>query len=164
MRNVMLLCAVACVTCAPASWAGHPSSFEAVITHYEPIRLALLQDSTEGVAEHGKAITSELKALQADFSHERVGASHEAMMVVKEKLPGMIAAAESLARAESLEAARSAFYDLSVSLVRWSEGVTGDGRPSVAYCPMHKKSWLQPGEKIGNPYGGMPGCGTIVSN
>ena len=162
MKKVMLICALAFVTCAPA-WAGHPSSFDSVIKHYEPIRVALLQDSTKGVAEHGKAIASELKALQADFGHERVGASHEAMMVVKEKLPGMIAAAESLAKAESLEEARSAFYDLSVSLVRWREGVTGEGRPSVAYCAMHKKSWLQPGEKIGNPYGGMPGCGTIVS-
>jgi hypothetical protein len=158
----MLICALAFVTCASA-WAGHPSSFDTVINHYEPIRLALLEDSTNGVAEHGKAIASELKALQADFSHERVGASHESMMVVKERLPGMIAAAEFLAKAESLEAARSAFYDLSVSLVQWREGVTGEGRPSVAYCSMHKKSWLQPGEKIGNPYGGMPGCGKIVS-
>jgi hypothetical protein len=158
----MLICALVFVTCAPA-WAGNPSSFDAVIEHYEPIRLALLQDSINGVPENGKAIASELRALQADFSHERVGASHEAMMAVKERLPGMIAAADSLARAESLETARSAFYDLSVSLVRWREGVTGDGRPSVAYCPMHKKSWLQPGEKIGNPYGGMRGCGTIVS-
>ena len=162
MKKAMLICVLAFVTCAPA-WAGHPSSFEAVMENYEPIRLALLEDSTKGVAEHGKALVSELKALQAEFSHERGGASHEAMMVVKEKLPGMIASAEVLAKAESLEAARSAFYDLSVPLVRWREGVAGEGRPSVAYFAMHKKSWLQPGSKIGNPYGGMPGCGTIVS-
>ena len=131
--------------------------------HYEPIRLALLGDSTKGVAQHGKAIATELKALQAEFSHERVGASHEAMMVVKEKLPGMITSADALAKAESIEAARSAFHELSMPLVRWREGVAVNSRPSVAYCPMHKKSWLQPGEKIGNPYGGMPGCGKIVS-
>lgn len=162
MKKGMFIFALALVTCAPA-WAGDPSSFEAVIKHYEPIRLALIQDSTEGVAEHAEAIASELESLQAGFTHDRVGASHEAMLVVKEKLPGMIAAARSLAGAESLEAARSAFFDLSVSLVRWREGVSAEGRPSVAYCPMHKKSWLQPGEEIGNPYGGMPRCGTIVS-
>jgi hypothetical protein len=162
MRTALLICALTFVTYAPA-WAGSPSSFEAVMEHYEPIRLALLEDSLKGVAEHGKAIAGELEALQADFSHDRVGASHEVMMVVKEKLPGMITSAEALAKADSLEAARSAFYDLSVPLVRWREGMAGEGRPSVAYCPMHKKSWLQPGEKIGNPYGGMPGCGQIVS-
>ena len=162
MKKALLICALAFVTCAPA-WAGHPSSFEAVMKHYEPSRLALLEDSTKGVAEHAKAIENELKALQAEFSHERVGASHEAMMVVKEKLPGMITSAEALAMDESLDAARSAFYELSVPLVRWREGVAGEGRPLVAYCAMHKKSWLQPGEKIGNPYGGMPGCGKIVS-
>jgi hypothetical protein len=146
-----------------SAWAGHPSSFEVVMQHYEPIRLALLADSTKGVADHGKAITVELEALRADFSHQRVGTSHETAMVVKEQLPDMISAAEALGTADSLESARSAFYKLSKPMVRWRKGVAEDGRPSVAYCPMHKKSWLQPGQKIGNPYGGMPGCGKIVS-
>jgi len=162
MKKALLICALAVVACAPA-WAGQPSSFEVVMQHYEPIRLALLEDSTKGVAENGKAITSELKTLQAEFSHQRVGASHDAMVVVQEKLPEMIASAEALAEAESLEAARGAFYELSKPMVRWREGVASDDRPAVAYCPMHKKSWLQPGEEIGNPYGGMPGCGKIVA-
>ncbi len=75
----------------------------------------------------------------------------------------MIAAADAMAKAKSLEPARTAFYDLSKSLVRWREGVAEGSRPSVAYCPMYKRSWLQPGQQIGNPYGGMPGCGKIVS-
>ena len=162
MKKNLLICALGIVA-AGLAWAGQPSSFDVVMRHYEPIRVALLADSTDGVAEHGKAIAAELEALQADFSHERVGASHEAMMVVKENLPGMIASAQALAKADSLESARSAFYELSKPLVQWREGVTEAGRPAVAYCPMHKKSWLQPGEKIGNPYGGMPGCGKIVS-
>jgi hypothetical protein len=28
---------------------------------------------------------------------------------------------------------------------------------------MYRRSWLQPSEEIGNPYGGMPRCGQIVS-
>jgi hypothetical protein len=162
MKRSLLICVLGLLTCASA-WAGQPSSFAVVLQHYEPIRQSLIADSLDDVAEHGKAIAKELKALQADFSHQRAGVSHEVAMVVKEKLPDMIAAANALREADTLEAARSAFYGLSVPMVRWQEGVAEESRPAVAYCPMHKKSWLQPGEKIGNPYGGMPGCGTIVS-
>jgi len=41
------------------------------------------------------------------------------------------------------------------------------GRPSVAYCSMEKKSWLQPaGTPISNPYldGGMRTCGQFVKD
>jgi hypothetical protein len=76
----------------------------------------------------------------------------------------MISAADAIAAATSLEAARDGLYELSKPMVRWREGVAESGRPAVAYCPMHKRSWLQPGEEIGNPYGGMPRCGSIVSN
>jgi len=162
MKKVLMFCVLG-ILVGTSVWAGQPSSFDVVMDHYESVRLALLADSTEGVGGNGKAIAAELKALQADFSHERAGTSHEAAMTVKELLPDMITAADALGRAESLEAARTAFYALSKPLVRWREGVSENGRPSVAYCPMHKKSWLQPGEKIGNPYGEMPGCGKIVS-
>ena len=39
----------------------------------------------------------------------------------------------------------------------------GVAEPAGAYCPMHKRSWLQPDGEIGNPYGGMPRCGEIVA-
>jgi hypothetical protein len=162
MRKAALSCVLGLLTCASAR-AGQPSSFDVVLQHYEPIRLALIADSTAGVAEHGRAIVTELRALQADLSPERAGVSHQVMPVVKEKLPAMIAAAEKLAAADSLQTARDAFYQLSVPLVRWQEGADEGRRPSVAYCPMYRRSWLQPGEEIGNPYGGMPRCGKIVS-
>jgi hypothetical protein len=146
----------------PAS-AAEPTSFERVMEHYEPIRLALLEDSMEGVNGHGRAIADELRSLQGDFSPTRAGASADAAAVVREKLVDMIAAADTLAKAATLEAARDAFYDLTRPLVRWRQGVSTDGRPRVAYCSMYKRSWLQPGEEIGNPYGGMPRCGEIVA-
>jgi hypothetical protein len=146
-----------------SAWAGTPSSFEAVIGHYEPVRLSLLADSTDGVKEHAAAIVDELVALQAGFSAGRAGVHVEAATVVEEQLPSMIAAAEAMASADTLEQARDAFYALSVPLVRWQEGRPEDDRPSVAYCSMYRRSWLQPGEEIGNPYGGMPRCGSIVS-
>jgi hypothetical protein len=76
----------------------------------------------------------------------------------------MIAAADLIAGAKTLDAARDGLYALSKPLVRWRQGVADGGRPAVAYCPMHKRSWLQPDGEIGNPYGGMPRCGSIVSN
>jgi hypothetical protein len=150
------------VLAASAAWAG-VTTFDAVMERYEPVRLALINDSMDGVNSHGKAIADELRALDADFNPERAGVSAEAASVVREKLGEMIEAADAIATANTLEAARDGLYSLSKPMVRWREGVEDNHRPAVAYCPMHKRSWLQPGEKIGNPYGGMPGCGSIVS-
>jgi hypothetical protein len=146
-----------------AGWAGGPSAFDAVMEHYEPVRLALIGDSMDGVNAHGKAIAAELRALESSFSPDRAGVTGETAAIVREKLPEMIAAADAIATANSLGPARDGLYELSKPMVRWREGVSQSGRPSVAYCPMHKRSWLQPGEEIGNPYGGMPRCGNIVS-
>ena len=162
MKKTTLVVTVIVLLSASA-WAGAPSSFEVVMEHYEPIRLALLADSMDGVNAHGKAIASELQALEADFSTDRAGASGEAASAVEDRLDEMITAADSIASASSLETARDGLYALTKPMVLWREGVAENGRPVVAYCPMHKRSWLQPGEKIGNPYGGMPGCGSIVS-
>jgi hypothetical protein len=162
MKKIVMICVVSMLAGATA-WAGGPSSFDVVMEHYEPIRLALLADSMDGVNENGKAIAAELRALDADFSPEHAGASGEAAASVREKLGEMIGAADAIATAKTLDAARDGLYALSKPMVLWREGVTSGERPSVAYCPMHKRSWLQPGEKIGNPYGGMPGCGSIVA-
>jgi len=163
MKKTTLMLAVF-VLAGPGAWAGGPSSFDMVMENYEPIRLALLGDSMEGVNAHGKAIAAELCALDADFNSDRADASGEATMVVQEKLDVMIEAADAIATAESLETARDGFYALTKPMVLWREGASRSDRPAVAYCPMHKRSWLQPGDEIGNPYGGMPGCGSIVSN
>jgi hypothetical protein len=163
LMNKKFLLAMVATLAAVGAWAGEPSSFDVVMEHYEPIRLALIGDSMEGVNDHGEAIEAELRALDADFSSARAGATGEALNVVREKLSEIISAAEALADATSLEAARDGLYALSKPMVRWREGVSENGRPAVAYCPMHKRSWLQPGEEIGNPYGGMPRCGSVVS-
>lgn len=162
MKAKAPLC-VAILLASVATWAAGPSSFEIVMAYYEPIRLALLGDSMDGVNGNGTAIATELRALAADFSADRAGVSADAAAFVRDQLDEMIAAADAIASASTLEAARDGLYALSKPLVRWREGVTQDSPPNVAYCPMHKRSWLQPGEQIGNPYGGMPGCGSIVS-
>ena len=163
MKITVAICVLSLLVGA-ITWAGGMSSFDAVMEHYEPIRLALLGDSMDGVNANGKAIAAELRALEADSSSDRAGASGDAVSVVQEKLDEMIAASDAIASAKSLEAARDGFYALTKPMVRWREGIVQSGRPAVAYCPMHKRSWMQPGEEIGNPYGGMPRCGSIVSN
>lgn len=162
MRTILFTVALAVAAMAPAGPAL-ASSFDAVMTHYEPVRKALIADSMEGVADHGEKILAELRALEADFNASRAGIRTDAAETVEEKLPAMIEAARSLAGATGLAQARDALYALSKPMVRWREALTADDRPEVAYCSMHKRSWLQEGTEIGNPYGGMPRCGSIVS-
>jgi hypothetical protein len=148
MNKTVLICVLSLLVGA-TSWAAGPSSFDAVMEHY--------------VNANGEAIAAELRALEAEFSTDRAGASEETAAVVQAKLEEMIVAADAIAAAKSLEEARDGFYTLTKPMVRWREGLAQGDRPAVAYCPMHKRSWLQPGEEIGNPYGGMPRCGSIVS-
>jgi len=76
------------------------------------------------------------------------------------------AAAAKLQQASDLEAAREAFGRLSAALIEYSESTQTALGPdtNVAYCPMVKKSWIQKGNQIANPYVGkkMKSCGKIV--
>jgi hypothetical protein len=82
---------------------------------------------------------------------------------VRDLLPELSEAATALSAATTLDAARDAFYDLSKPLVRWRKAAVGD-KLVVAYCPMAKRSWLQPEGELGNPYYGqsMLRCGEVV--
>jgi len=151
------------VGCAALGWGAEPTAFAAMMTRYEPVRQALLADTMKDVNANGRAIAAELRALEADFTPARAGASGDAAKALQAQLPTMIAAADALAEAGGLQAARDAFYELTKPMVRWREGVAAASRPAVAYCPMYKRSWLQPDGEIGNPYGGMPRCGEIVA-
>jgi soluble cytochrome b562 len=162
MKSLTTILALAGLLVAPA-WASDTTSFETVMASYEPVRIALLADSMNDVNRHGAAIEAELQSLQAAFSAERAGVAAASAESVQDGLDEMIAAAGALAAAGSLQAARDAFYELSKPLVRWRNGVLESERPAVAFCPMHKRSWLQPDSEIGNPYGGMPRCGEIVA-
>ncbi|MEX1312347.1 MAG: hypothetical protein AB1Z65_18150 [Candidatus Sulfomarinibacteraceae bacterium] len=162
MKSLTTVLALAALLGAPG-WASGTTSFDTVMASYEPVRIALLADSMNDVNRHGAAIEAELQSLQAAFSAERAGVAAASAESVRDSLDEMIAAAGALAKAGSLQAARDAFYELSKPLVRWRQVVSGSERPVVAYCPMHKRSWLQPDGEIGNPYGAMPRCGEIVA-
>lgn len=141
-------------TLATPALAG-TGALESVMKPYEEIREALVSDSLDGVPEAAATIRERVEELR-DTSGETIPGEKD--------LKEIVAAATKLREAENLDAARDAFYELSKPLVRWRQDA-GQG-PDVAFCPMKKRSWLQPGdEEIANPYYGqeMPGCGEIVS-
>ncbi len=74
------------------------------------------------------------------------------------------AAAQALAGTTSLAAARDAFGTLSDALIAYADSTHAAlAGSTTAYCPMVKKSWVQQGASIHNPYFGksMLGCGTV---
>ncbi len=160
---LLTVAAVAFAAGAADETAGR-TAFASIVDDYEAVRLALLNDKTDGIAEHAEAIRATAAALVGNFSAERAGVAAENAGGVKALLPDVVEAAGRLAGAGDIAAARKAFFLLSKRLARYREMVRGE-RPAVAYCPMVKKSWLQPLGEIGNPYHGqsMPRCGKIVS-
>lgn len=75
-----------------------------------------------------------------------------------------IAPAKAISTAADIKAARTAFGDLSDIMLALAGDGTGGKDVRVAYCPMVKKSWLQTGTEIANPYYGasMLRCGTFT--
>lgn len=113
-----------------------------VFTSYEAGRQALIKGSISDIRKSAKGI-----AVAADAARQPA---------IKEK-------ATVLGRSEDLKSARIAFAAISDEVIRYRETRGGD-RPIVAYCPMEKKSWLQPDGKIDNPYvaQGMRTCGEVT--
>lgn len=147
---------------APAA-AAESDGYDTLVGHYEEIRLALLDDRMDGVAEEATALARGARALAADFVAAEAGVPPGAGEEAERMLPELWSAAEVLAAAGDLAEARTAFGALSEPLLRYRE-LAGDTEVKVAHCPMAGKSWLQKDrETIGNPYYGqsMARCGTF---
>lgn len=139
------------------------SAFDALVENYLGIQTALAGDSIEGVAASAVAIAKSTAALAEDFDAHQAGIDAvDADRLIK-LLPDLQAAAVALSKTETLDAARAAFGGLSDAMVSYRNLASGE-RPHVAFCPMVKKSWLQNGKTIANPYYGsaMLHCGSIV--
>lgn len=149
---------------AGAGAATGTTAFDTIADHYEAIRSALLNDSTDGVQGHAQAIERQVEALTAQFDAGKASVSADEAGECEQLLPEILAAARSLAATKEIVTARAAFGELSKPMVRYREMVKGQ-RPMVVFCPMAKKSWLQPEGEIGNPYFGqkMARCGEVVS-
>jgi hypothetical protein len=143
MRPLLLFAAVLCVT----STAASADVASGLVQPYLRIQTALADDALETVKGDAALIEAEAATL---------GDAGQAMKT----------AAGQLAAASNLNAARAAFGRLSEALMKYADGQHAalGADLNVAYCPMVKKSWLQKGSAIVNPYGGkqMRSCGEIV--
>lgn len=161
--TLLLLASILVASASFAGEGGEPTAFDQVVEHYEAVRLALTNDTTDGIAQSVKEIATILERLAADWSPAAAAVRAEMAEDVRGSLSELTKAAAALSAATSLDEARDAFYELSKPLVRWRKAAGGD-KPVVAYCSMAKRSWLQPEGELGNPYYGqsMLRCGEVV--
>lgn len=156
MKVTKILAALAAALLTlPAMAASPDADLQSLLTPYEAVRTALVQDDLEAVRAPAETLRDAIERLHQ--SPEKGAASE----LPFDKLE---MAAEKLAGATDLEAARDAFHDLSKPLVHWRKEA-GEG-PVVVYCSMKERSWLQSADdEIGNPYYGqaMARCGQVVS-
>lgn len=109
-----------------------------LFSKYEAVRQGLLKEKLADVQSGAKALAAESKDNAA---------------VAK--------AATAVANAKDLKAAREAFGALSDEMIKVRNAAGGD-RPSIGFCPMVNKSWLQAKGEIGNPYdSAMAKCGVL---
>ena len=127
---------------AVALRAGDP--LLTMLDPYFRIQASLSDDKTEGVTAEAKAIATAAKAM-----------GEPGVPIAK--------AADVLAHATDLGAARTAFSQLSDAVIAFSESTKAEAGEGVhaMYCPMANKQWMQKGEKVSNPYYGksMLTCG-----
>jgi membrane fusion protein, copper/silver efflux system len=125
----------------PAAGSQLPA---AVVDPYLEIQTALAQDRADEVRGKAGELATAATALGAP-----------AMKIDT--------AAVQLASAGDLADARQKFGTLSDAVFGYMDGLHLKAPDGVrtAYCPMAKKSWLQKGDTLANPYYGtsMPTCG-----
>ena len=153
VRSVLAAASVAILPIAlagagvlPAA-AVHAAASDFVADIVDPdltIQTALVNDDHAPVAAAARALAQGASGLGADGK-------------------ALSAAAGKAAAATTLEAARTAFGDLSTALIAYADQSKQPiGGKIVAYCPMVKKSWVQTDGTIANPYYGkaMATCGS----
>jgi len=117
-----------------------------IVTPYLRIQSSLAGDKLDSVKADAAAIAAE---------SARIGAEAKTLE----------SAARAVEAAGDLKAAREAFGRLSDALLQYAQRTKSalGADLAIAYCPMVKKSWVQKGEKIRNPYYGaqMLECGEV---
>jgi hypothetical protein len=135
---------IAVVMCLAVSRAEASETLKAVVGSYLELQTLLAADKIDGLPSAAQSI-----ALHA----AQIGSAGEAIA----KAVGAVEAAADL------KAAREAFGPLSDAVIAAAKAAGwADLRDvKVAYCPMAKRSWLQKGDRIRNPYYGstMLECG-----
>ena len=141
------------------------SMFETMSEAYLAIQTSLAADSLEGIEDSALTITKSAQMMSNKFDLHAAGVAEKDGPACRKLMPELAANASALAKAPDLESARTAFAQLSETMVAYRNMIPGQEKPNVAYCPMAKHNWLQNGKKINNPYFGskMLRCGKIVN-
>ena len=132
----LVLATLAVLAALGAHAAENPS---ALIPRYEKISAALVAD---------------------DFAAAQTAARQLAAEAVNLHRADLAAAAQAVAQAADLAAARAAFKSLSnetIALARQQKGYF------IMTCPMAQADWVQSTRAVANPYLGqaMPTCGSV---
>jgi hypothetical protein len=134
------------VVLAAAATARAEVPLDGVLAPYLRIQAQLANDTSDTVRADAEAMASAAAAL---------GTAGAPIAV----------AARELSSADGLAAVREAFGKVSDAVMAYVDAtqVSVGVDTARAYCPMIKKSWLQKGDAIRNPYfgKGMLGCGVI---
>ena len=132
----------------PAPAAPHSTeATRALVKSYLEVQTALAEDRFDDVKGPARSIASQAAALGAGGAE-------------------LAKAATAFVNAADLAAARTAFGPLSdavIARVRAEGSSEVASQLKLAYCPMARKSWLQSGEQVRNPYYGtkMLTCGEL---
>jgi membrane fusion protein, copper/silver efflux system len=144
---VMLVAHVSVIASEPRVPSPEPRVSEAltaVVGSYLEIQAQLAADKFDGIKTPSAAIAAKAGTL-----------GKEGAAIAK--------AAKAVEGAKDIAAAREAFGPLSDAVIAAAraEGFKELKDVKVAFCPMVKKSWLQKGEEMRNPYYGaaMSTCG-----
>ncbi|MCA9672591.1 MAG: DUF3347 domain-containing protein [Myxococcales bacterium] len=158
---IALVAAALLTAPTPSAHAAGTAAFDQamgpVLAQYMRVHSALASDKLDGVSAAAKRIGK----LAAKVKPGTVTGKHKAHYA---SLPKKIrAAAKKLARAKSIDKARTAFKELSRPMAMWATMSKPTG-VNVVFCSMAKGSWLQKSAKIRNPYYGakMLACGQII--
>lgn len=126
----------------PTGQTTQPSAINESFEHYEAARKALSSDKLADVAPHAKQLAATVEAVGGTAATK---------------------AADALAAATTIEAAREHFGELSAILVPKFQEAQVPGATAFM-CAMKKQRWMQRGNRAENPYYGksMLTCGTPI--
>lgn len=127
---------------ASAATAG----LDAVFQNYFATQTALANDSLKDATAAAKNLTTSVPPKGKDQK-------------MNEHLATIRTLSERISAAKSLDQARKPFEELSTIVIALK--TENKVQASEYFCPMVKKSWLQKGDKVQNPYLGksMQECG-----
>lgn len=153
--TLLLIAAAGAVSAAAAD-----SPFEAVFRPYDSARRALMRDDLRGA----RSAAGQVSAAAREAEKRAAGGTNrgKALPPCCQPLPEIARAADDVAKAADLAVARTAFGRMSAALIRYRNG-QGSRQGIEVFCPIVKRSWLQPPGQIGNPYFGpaRTNCGEI---